>query len=431
MSNSIRRAGARLLLALAGIAWLAPGVTQGAEPLGMHEASQLALQHQPLLDGLAAQNRAAREAAIAARQLPDPQLIAGVADLPVNGHDAYSLQRDSDTQLRLGLMQEFPRAEKRRLRGEQVEREAERLLAERHLTERAIRRDTALAWLEVWRYVQLRELLDASLREAGAQVQSAEINYRSGLATLAEVLAARVSQARLQDEAAAAEQSITHARNLLSRWIGDAAWRPLAAAPPAPPADPALEAALQRLRRHPHLSELRARIAAADTGTALARADYRPDWRVEVGYGYRPAFSEMLMLQVGVDLPVFTGQRQDRRLASALAQQEAAAAALADGLRQHETELRLNLEDRARLRRRLQYYDEQLLPQARQRTEAALAGWRAARGTLAQVLEARRAELDLAMSRLDLERDAAAHAVQLDYLGAYDSEVASLENSHE
>ena len=101
--------------------------------LDLNEAADLAVQQQPLLTSLDAQARAAREASVASAQLPDPQLFGGVRDLPVDTREAYSLSNDSDTQLVVGVSQEFPRAEKRRLRAEQREREADRLTDERRL----------------------------------------------------------------------------------------------------------------------------------------------------------------------------------------------------------------------------------------------------------------------------------------------------------
>ncbi|WP_370305047.1 hypothetical protein [Sinimarinibacterium flocculans] len=61
---------------------------------------------------------------------------------------------------------------------------------------------------------------------------------------------------------------------------------------------PSLAVTLERVRSHPQLAGASAQVAAPQTGAALARAAYKPDWRVELGYGYRPAFTEMVMLQV-------------------------------------------------------------------------------------------------------------------------------------
>lgn len=387
--------------------------------LEFDQAVQLALGHQPLLDGLSAQARAARESAVAATALPDPRLSLGIQDLPANTGDAGSFTRDSDTQITVGVTQEFPRAAKRRLRGALGEREAERLDAEHQLAERSIRRDAALAWLELWRYDQVRMLARASLREAEAQAQAVEIALKTGSASQAELLAARVDAGRLRDAVAGAEQSIEHARSGLSRWIGEAALRPVCPDLPTPPELPPLALVLERVRTHPQLGGLRTQIAAASTGADLARADYAPDWRVELGYSERPAYSEMVSLQVGIDLPVFTRNRQDRGLAAALASGEAAEAAVQDAQRQLEAEARLNHHDLERLGVRLKNYDADLLPHSANRIEAAVAGWGAGRNALREVLDARGKALEVRMARLELQHDAARRFVQLEYLGAY------------
>lgn len=428
-----RRARARHLSTLALVLALAPLAVRAQSSEGvaleLPEAANLAVSTQPLLQGLEAQTRAARETAVAARQLPDPQLLTGIADLPVNTGDAGSFTRDSDTQVQIGLMQEFPRAEKRRLRGELSEREAARLEAEHHLAQRSIRRDASLAWLELWRYDGMLSLTRASLREAETQVQAVEIALKTGTATQAEFLAARQEADRLRDAVAGAEQSVAHARNALSRWIGDAAQRPVCPDLPQTPALPSLAVTLERVRSHPHLGGAAAQVTAAQTGAELAQAAYKPDWRVELGYAYRPAFSEMVMLQVGVDLPVFARNRQDRSLAAALAQKDAAEFAVEDASRQLLSEARLNHHDYERLAVRLKDYDQTLLPQSEHRITAALAGWRSGRSALREMLDARRAALEIQMARLDLQLDLAKHTVQLTYLGAY--EAATGENTHE
>lgn len=406
-----------------------------AEPEGasldLDAAARLALVGQPILSGLEAQERAARETAVAARQLPDPQLIAGIQDVPVNTSDAWSLRRDSDTQIQAGLMQEFPQGEKRRLRGELSEREADRLRAEHHLAWRTVRRDASRAWLEVWKYDQTLRLSRASLRTAEMQTQAVEIALRTGSATQAEYLTARQEADRLRDAVAAGEQSLAHARNGLFRWIGEDAYRPVASELPVMSALPPLEIVLERVRRHPHLAGAAAQVAAAQTNAELATAEYKPDWRVEVGYGYRPAFSEMAMLQVGIDLPVFTRNRQDRTVSAAKAQQDAAAAAADDASRHLLAEARLNHQDWERLLLRLKAYDDGLLPQSQHRITAALMGWRSGRGMLRDVLEARRGALELQMARLDLQADLAGHYIELTYLGAFDDSQAAGGHSHE
>lgn len=426
------RAYARHLLACIALVMipLAPALAEESQAeLGLNEAATLAVTAQPLIGSLDAQARASRESAVAASQLPDPQLKGGLVDFPIDTGDAYSFTRDSSTSFQAGVTQEFPRAEKRRLRGELLGRDATRFDAERQLTERSIRRDAALNWLEIWHYQQTLRLTQASLKEAEVQMQLVEIALRTSTATQAEYLSARQEVNRLKDAVSAAEQGAMHARNTLSRWIGDASLRPLPDRPLNIPDLPSLDAVLTQTAQHPTLSTFKAKAASAQTGIELAQVSYSPDWRVELSYANRPSYSDFVTLQVGIDLPLFTGNRQDRHLAAALAEKDSAESKVEDQRRQLVAEAKLNYHDFNRLQKRLREYDATLSPQSEARTEAALISWRSARGALRDVIDSRRAALEVQMARLDLQFDLTRHFIQLTYLGAYDT--SAVEISHE
>lgn len=91
--------------------------TGTATPLTMEEAARLAAVDQPLQTGRQAKIQAEEQRAIAAAQLPDPQLSGGLKELPIDTPEAFSTRRDNFTEFTIGLNQEFPRAEKRRLQG--------------------------------------------------------------------------------------------------------------------------------------------------------------------------------------------------------------------------------------------------------------------------------------------------------------------------
>ncbi|HKY91536.1 MAG TPA: TolC family protein, partial [Nevskiaceae bacterium] len=124
---------------------------------------------------------------------------------------------------------------------------------------------------------------------------------------------------------------------------------------------------------------------------------------------------------VGIDLPFFTRNRQDREAAAAASREEAAEHAREDALRQLVSGARLNHHDVVRITERLRTHDDLLLPQARQRADAAASAWRAGAGSLASVLDARRAVLEARMTRLELEADRLEHTIQLTWLGAFDA----------
>ncbi len=411
----------KLLAALAASLWLAsnaaaqlPSAHDAGVALELDAATALAIERQPQLDALSAEARAARERGVAAGQLPDPTLNLGISDLTLEGADRFTLRRESDTQIMAGVRQAFPRAAKRQLRRERAEHEAETFDAERSAAERLIAREAGLAWLDVWKAEESLRLTKASLVEAERQVQAATIALSANRATQAEVLAAKVEAESLRDRADGYSQSARHYRNGLARWIGEAAFNPLC---PDLPADAAPDAPtlIAALRTHPHFLAEAKKVAVAETDIGLARQDYQPDWAVSLGYGHRPAFADYAQLQFEIGLPVFSANRQDRQLESALAMQSAQQARLEDALREHTADIRMNADDWQRLQARLRRYDDSLLPQSRARIEAALVAYGAGAGLLKDVLDARRMALELAMQKLDLQLDSAKHQVQLRY----------------
>lgn len=406
---------------LAGLIWLLFAATAQASEtadalaaLSLDDAAAMAVQRQPQLEAFDAEARAARQRAVAAGQLPDPTLNVGISDLTLEGRDRFTLRNESDTQIMAGVRQAFPRAEKLRLRHERGEQEAETFDAERSAAERMIARETGLAWLEVWKAEESLRLTRASLVEAERQVQAVTIAFSTNRATQAEVLAARVDADALRDRADGYRQSALHSRNTLARWIGEAAFTPLC--PELPPeVKPDAPALIAALATHPHLLAEAKKIAVTETDVRLAKQDYRPDWAISLGYGYRPAFADYASVQVEIPLPIFSGNRQDKQLESAHAMQAAQESRLADTLREQKALIRLNSEDWSLLQERLSRYDSSLLPQSKARIEAALSSYGAGSGTLKDVLDARRMALELVMLKLDLQLDSAKHQVQLRY----------------
>lgn len=413
LSCSYRHLAGTLLavgLAMPALAQVDTGIA-----LDFDEAAQLAVQRQPLLEAQAAQARAARERSVSAAQLPDPMLTGGLADLTMTGRDRFTLRTESDTQFMVGVKQAFPGGDKRSLRGMQGLRDAERLDAELAEQRRMIRREAALAWLDVWKAVEAQAVVRSSQKEAQRQLDAVDIAFRSGRGQQADLLAARVSLELLADQHANLQQQEWHARNQLRRWIGDEADRVLC---PDLPAFTAPDEArlLAHLATHPHVTAQTKAVEAAQAGLELAREAYKPDWSVQVGYGYRPEYADYASVNFEVGLPVFRRDRQDREVAAQAATVEAAAALREDWLRQHRATIRLNAQDWQRLQQRIARYDEVILPDAAKRTESALASYAAGSGALVPVLDARRSLQDIRMQRLDLLIDATRHQINLQYL---------------
>ncbi len=389
-------------------------------PLSLDQAVQLALTDQPLLIAREATIEADEQQAIAARQLPDPSLSAGLKDVPVEDAEAYSLRRDDFTEWSVGLTQAFPRANKRRLKGERKQLDAaaaRRALDDDRL---GLRRDVSLAWLDVFEAAHGLTLARQLASEAALQVRALEKDYGNGGASQADWLAAQVEAGLADDRAHDALHRGLRARASLARWIGDDAGRPLSDTLPPRPSTVGLPVVIAAVDHHPMVGVLDQQLLATQADVSLARQAYRPDVSVEGYYAYRQDYADFVGLQVSVDLPYFTKNRQDREVRAALAQSSAVEARRRDLLRELHARAALDFLDRQHFNERVDEFDRLIGPDAQRRVDAARSAYESGRGSFDAVLLARRGLLDTQLQRLALAVDAARAQVRLDYLAASD-----------
>jgi outer membrane protein, heavy metal efflux system len=392
--------------------------TEATTPLTMEEAARLAAVDQPLLTERRAKIQAEDQQAIAASQLPDPQLSGGLKELPIDTSEAFSTRRDDFTEFTIGLSQDFPRAEKRRLQGARKQLDADADRAALDNEQRMVRRDTSLAWLDVYEAEQSLKLARRLADEAALQVQSLEKDYGNGKASQADWLAAKVDAGLAADKAHDWLHHVLRMRAGLSRWIGDAAERPIAEALTTPGIPNPLPALMAGADHHPVIGNLDKQIEASTTEVALARQSYKPDYSIEVYYAYRREFADFVGIQFKVGLPYFTKNRQDRGLAAALEQSHASEDRKRDLLRELHAEVTQDYVDRRHYEERAADFDASIIPDAERRVETTRNAYQAGRGSFDTVLLARRALLDVRLQRLALAVESARALVRLDYWSA-------------
>jgi outer membrane protein, heavy metal efflux system len=395
-----------------------PVPAETTAPLTMEEAARLAAIDQPLLTERQAKIQAEDQQAIAASQLPDPQLSGGLKELPVDTSEAFSTRRDDFTEFTIGLSQDFPRAEKRRLLGARKQLDADADRAALDNEQRMVRRDASLAWLDVFEAEQSLKLAQRLADEAILQVLALEKDYSNGKASQADWLAAKVDAGLAADKAHDWLHHVLRMRAGLSRWIGDAAERPIAEALTMPGILDPLPALMAGADHHPVIGNLNKQIEASATEVALARQSYKPDYSVEVYYAYRRDFSDFVGVQFKVALPYFTKDRQDRGLAAALEQSHASEDRKLNLLRELHAEVNQDYVDRRHYEERLADFDVSIIPDAERRVETARSAYQAGRGSFDTVLLARRGLLDVRLQRLALAVESARAQVRLDYWSA-------------
>ena len=401
-----------------GLALAAPlARAAGTEPLPLAEALKIGEKLSPRLSAQGAALAAANELVPRASELPDPKLRFGVDNLPVNGAERFRYDSDFMTMRKIGVMQDFPNGEKRKLRGERAARERDVEAANLAAQRAGLQREVALAWLELYFAQQARTPLVELVGELQLQLDTVSAAIAAGRQNTADALALRGAGMAAQDRVIEQDRSIERARYALAAWLREDASRPLAGPPDASRFDHPPAALLDNLHEHPEQRVYAEREALARTDVALAANSRKPDWSLEVAYGQRgPAFSNMISVMVSIDLPWEAEKRQDRDFAAKRLLAEQAQAQAEEAQRMHEAELRGFYADWQTAGVRIERFEKLLLPLARERVAAALAVYRGGRGELGMVLEARRAEAEVRLGWVQAQFERARAWAKLNFL---------------
>ena len=393
---------------------LAPGFAS-AQVLTLDAARARALTQQPALNALDLNARALAAAAPAEGALPDPRLKLGLLNVPTRNFPGATWE--DMTQFLVSYEQMLPGGDKRKVREERALAEAAQAKAESGGQRQVIAREVALAWLDAWQAIAAERLVVELTNEIRRAMELAQIGLSTGRGSQADVFAARqvLSQAldRRLEFASQAERS----RAALRRWVPDAGSFELPPDLPAWRDPPAISALAENLEHHPqHAMHVRA-LGVADADVALAREASASDRTLEVGYAMRQGGnrSDMLMVQVTFELPLFRERKQDRLLESKLRLAERAREQRADHLRQLRAELDAAWAEWRLAGERLENFDRSTLPAARARLDALLAVQPAGRAELAQVLDARRQVIDTRMQEITLKAMRAKARVGIEY----------------
>lgn len=405
-----------VLVVLALVAIVFSSSIQSA-PLSFAQAMRLAEQNSPTLAAQNARLDAARHAVTPAGELPDPQLVLGLDNLPITGPDRFSLTRESMTMQRIGVMQEIPNRGKRSARTAVAQSNIARIDAERRVERLKVRRETALAWISRYTVEQKLALFDALYRENRLLAEAVRSRLASGSGLALDTILPRQEAAALEERHDQLEREHNDAKAALIRWIGSAGAEPLAGGAPVWSITPATF--LHRLHQHPELAVFAPARRQAEAEMRESEAAKQPDWAVELAYQRRgPDYSDMASVQFSFDLPVFAGRRQDPLIAAKRAELVRIEAEREAALREHTQVLATDLAeyrqlDRAALRQR-----ERLVPLTQEKVELALAAYRNNQTELAAVIAARSEWIDARLKVIDLEGQRTLTAARLHY--AYD-----------
>lgn len=405
-----------------------------AEPrLALSDAIDTATDKDPwLLQSLRIED-ALQEEAIADGALPDPRMTIGAANLPT---DTFDTGQEAMTQATIGVTQRIPRGNSRQLASVKKEEMARVQPFMRENRRAQVEETVTQLWLEVWRSGQSIRLIESN-RGLFEQLEDvAEAGYTSASmgARQQDVIRASLELTRLEDRLVALHVQQASNREALAEWIGpdqaqlavtDDVPRELLGDLPSVWA----ETATDSLTRHPAVRATDQLIEAQSVDVDLARQSYKPEWSISAQYGYRDRApngqdrADLFSVGIGFDLPLFTGNRQDRKLNASVARLEAAKTERILQLRGLRAKARAAVVRIQRLDERIALYEKTLLPQMEAQASAALTAYNNDDGDFAEAVRARIAELNAQVELIQMKAERARNLASFRYLTADTSEI--------
>ncbi|AKE52033.1 TolC family protein [Kangiella geojedonensis] len=345
--------------------------------------------------------------------LPDPKASINLANLPV---DDFSFNSQPMTQFKLGFSQTFARGDSLDLK-----REINQLQASVEPTMRINRKNQLIMvvgalWLDVHKAQQSIALINDKKYLFEELREAAEISYTSALSQTSQqvIIRADLELAKLDDQVTVYSDKLHTSIRQLSEYIqlpqsylSDREYGSVSFVSQSLPRMTLIEKK-DGFQQHPLIKSVDQSIKASQKVVNLKKQSYKPQFTVNGSYAFREDAADGMQrpdffsLGVSFDIPLFTGNKQDLDVQSAVYDKEAKleekALLLNHLMSAYNTELsRLN-----KLKERHKLYSESILPQVKHQGEASMNAYSNNEADFAELVRARIDEVNVQLTALDI-----------------------------
>ena len=411
---SKRKNKTQIISFIFGIVLIVASSLAFSEPvLTLEQAEQMALVDEPGIVSQQWQMQSLSAQAIADGQLMDPKLQVGLNNMPT---DTFEFDQENMTQFKVGIVQQFPSGDSLNIKQQKTQKQSELLLSKISDRKLSIIKEVRLTYFEIYYWERAKKTIKQNKRFFSQLVDIAQSMFSVGRNNQQDLIRAQLELSRLDDRIVKITQKINTQRFKLSRWIGaQNSSQTLATQLPVlsiPVISDDFEALSQLFYTHPKILEIDKKMEISRKDIELVKESYKPGWALNVAYGYRDNHpngtkrADFLSTGVTIDLPLFTANRQDKKLLAKEHSYQSLKDKRVEMLRQLVANLQQEVANEEQLQNRHQLYNNLLLPQARQQTQASLSAYQSDRGDFADVM---RAYIDDLNVKLDERRIAVDH----------------------
>lgn len=352
---------------------------------------QAAIDANPSLASLSAQIRAAQERVAPAGSLPNPMLMSGIQNKPID------LSHDFMTMYMVGASQTIVRKSRRDALRHSAELDVEKLQREYEVRRAEIERDVRTAYIEAAAAQNQIAATDDIARLLKTVSESSRIRYETGSVPQADMIRATLE-----------ENNVEHQLIALRRQRSTAVARllPLLQLQPNTPIPPF---SLKHEMEHHHegtfeatlpdttaaIAELQADVARAEQDIRLAKLATKPDFNIEASYGARTGDRDMFSLVGRIELPIRKSTLIEPRIREAMARREAALQQIEALRQQLQQDIGVAVTLRNEAIEQINLHVDKLVPAARLGFKSSLSSYQTGKTTFDAVLDSLRTYIAL------------------------------------
>ena len=425
------------------------------QKLTLETAVEVAIKFDPWLRGNQHQQDSIESLSVAVGTMPDPKVSLGMVNI---ASDSFDFNQEAMTQFKVSVSQKIPR-------GDSLVFKKQRLgfLAEQYPYLRENRKGmvsvlVSQLWLDAYNAQQSIQLIEQNraLFEQLADIAQASYSSTIGKTRQQDIVRAQLELTRLDDRLTVLKQKKEIYLEKLSEWLNNDLLINSSIRNEAPNSSlirifqielnhelpnikmllPELylskmamtqQKVFENLAEHPSLLAVGKKIRASESNISITKQNYKPEWAINAGYGYRADDtsslnrmahnrSDLFSIGVSFDLPLFTSDRQDNQLKSAVSKTEAIKTEKTLLARQMIAKFESYRVKLLRLNERQKLYQNKLLPQMHDQAEASLTAYTNDDGDFAEVIRSKIAELNARIDSSGINVEKQKTILQLNYI---------------
>jgi len=374
--------------------------------LTIERAVQTALERDALINVYQSRRNAYREQSIAEDTLPDPKIKLGFMNVPT---DTYALNQEPMTQVQLGIQQMFPRGNSLEIKSQRAINMSMVENSKAENQRRKLTREVRETWLELYYWLNAERVVSKNRNLFSKLVSVTQQQYAAGRQKQQDVIRSELELGMLDDRELKIKTKLEITRAKLAKYIGDDI------------SNNNLDKFLPEfninqndnswLNKHPVMNMEQAMVKTNEKNVELAKQSYKPSWMLDLTYGKRDDAAngtkraDFISAMVVFDLPLFTSDKQDKKVAASKFRLNSALNSREERKRELNRMWQSNLSKEKRLSQRIEKYKTLLIPKANENTNAALYSYQTGRGAFTALMRAQITELETQLRALRLDVD--------------------------